>query len=695
MRIAVTGIGTVSAIGITCAQTLQSLLDEWSGIGKMYALSSNHTELPVGEVPYSDAELKDLLGINEPMPRTALLGIMAAREALKMAELDPFASHLSPFAFISGTTVGGMDLTEQHWADYQEGKAIEHIRMHEAGETTRIIAKHLSPFTSHLSPFIATPSTACSSALNAIMLGANLLRTGQAKTVLAGGAESLSKFHLNGFNTLMILDHEACRPFDADRAGLNLGEGAGYLVLEREEDALARGAKILAYIGGYANTCDAYHQTASSADGEGAYQSMKGALEMAHLNPADIDYVNAHGTATPNNDLSESAALLRLFGDHMPAVSSTKAFTGHTTSASGGLEATICVLAMQHAFVPANLRWTKTAEGLITPVCHTEHKPLRHVLCNAFGFGGNESALILSAEAIELSEAPLVEISKQQEIEVSNDEMVSAFVSPAEARRMTPQMRRIVAAAKKAMQESGVAQPDAIVCATQWGCMLQSMRFLQDMIASDEQQLKPTPFIQSTHNTVASLIAILTGNHGYNATYSQGKQSLACALTDIRTQMALGLIRSALVLEFDEQVEAWDQVLSLIGDRTENIARASIYICKKPSIYQLIESHKSQDKSLFVLRFNPEHPIFAGHFPGQPVVPGACIVQIAEDLQSDILGHAVRFNSVTNLKFRQAITPDKEVLMTITESKYTIEDNVSHVMYAQFAATYMCPDSDL
>ena len=578
MRIAVTGIGAVSAIGITCAQTLQSLLDEKSGIGTMRVLGSSHTELPVGEVPYTDAELKDFLGINEPMPRTALLGIMAAREALKMARM-PIANSQEPIAFISGTTVGGMDLTEQHWADYQKGKAIEHIRMHEAGETTRIIAKHLSVNSQKpiAKCFIATPSTACSSALNAIMLGANLLRTGQAKAVLAGGAESLSKFHLNGFNTLMILDHEACRPFDADRAGLNLGEGAGYLLLEREEDALARGAKILAYIGGYANTCDAYHQTASSADGEGAYRAMKGALDMAHLSPADIDYVNAHGTATPNNDLSESAALLRLFGNHMPAVSSTKAFTGHTTSASGGLEATICVLAMQHAFVPANLRWTKTADGLITPVSHTEHKPLRHVLCNAFGFGGNESALVFSAEGIDLSEALLEEPAKVQEVEITNDEMVNAFVSASEARRMTPQMRRIVTAAKKAMQESGGEQPDAIVCATQWGCMAQSMRFLQDMIDSDEQQLKPTPFIQSTHNTVASLIAILTANHGYNATYSQGKQSMECALTDIRTQMALGLIRSALVLEFDEQVDTWDQVLHLIGERTENSARATIY----------------------------------------------------------------------------------------------------------------------
>ena len=142
---------------------------------------------------------------------------------------------------------------------------------------------------------------------------------------------------------------------------------------------------------------------------------------------------------------------------------------------------------------------------------------------------------------------------------------------------MTLQTRRLVAAARKALAESGIAQPDAIVCATQWGCMLQSMRFLQDMIDSDEQQLKPTPFIQSTHNTIASLIAILTGNHGYNCTYSKGKESLACALKDIETQMSLGLIRNALVLEFDEEVEAWDKVLSLINERTHAVARAYIY----------------------------------------------------------------------------------------------------------------------
>ena len=139
-------------------------------------------------------------------------------------------------------------------------------------------------------------------------------------------------------------------------------------------------------------------------------------------------------------------------------------------------------------------------------------------------------------------------------------------------------MRQLVSVAKQALQEAGIEQPDAIVCATQWGCMQQSMRFLQDMITTNEQELKPTLFIQSTHNTIASLMAILTHNHGYNATYSQGKESLECAMTDIRCQMALGRIRSALVLEFDEQVDTWDEVLSLIGEKTHNIARAQVYI---------------------------------------------------------------------------------------------------------------------
>ena len=156
-----------------------------------------------------------------------------------------------------------------------------------------------------------------------------------------------------------------------------------------------RGVTSLAVLSGFGNACDAFHQTASSEDGEGAFLAMGKALKMAGLKPEDIDYVNAHGTGTPNNDASESAALRRIFGDAMPPVSSTKAFTGHTTSASGSIEAVFCLLALQEGFIPANLNWAEPDPACITPAAGGPAR-LRHILCNAFGFGGNDSSLILS-----------------------------------------------------------------------------------------------------------------------------------------------------------------------------------------------------------------------------------------------------------------------------------------------------------
>ena len=573
MRIAITGIGTISAIGLNQEQTLQSLLHEQSGIATMRYLQSAHKQYPVGEVPLSDEQLHTLSHITDKaLPRTSLLGLIAAREALQQANIRPNRQ----MAFISGTTVGGMDLTERNLDKYLCGEHTDTIALHEASASTHAIAEQIGDF-----GFIATPSTACSSALNAIMLGADMIRSGQIQTALVGGAESLSLFHFNGFRTLMILDSNPCTPFDANRNGLNLGEGAGYLFIESEENALARGAKILAYIGGYANTCDAFHQTASSENGEGAYLAMQKAINMAGIQPRDIDYINAHGTATPNNDLSESAALIRLFGSQMPAVSSTKAFTGHTTSASGGLEAAFCVMAIQNEFIPANLRWANTADGLIRPVPNTLHKPLHHVICNSFGFGGNESSIVLSDTPIDLSTANISSKKTERVVALDNipTEEISSYVSPAEARRMTTQTRQLVAVARKALRLSNIEQPDAILCTTQWGCMQQSMRFLLDMLQTNEQELKPTPFIQSTHNTIASMIAIQTHNHGYNVTYAQNDTDVNAALTDIQCQMALGRIQNALVLEFDEHVPEWDEVLKNINQQTYNIAKATIYSC--------------------------------------------------------------------------------------------------------------------
>ena len=390
----ITGAGIVSAIGNNQTETLEALRQGRTGIAPLTYLNTSHREFPVGEVKMSDEAMKQRLGIGrEPTTRTMLLGVIALEEALQQAGLTGHKG----CALVSGTTVGGMDKTEQFYLDFLENDSrVPYIMTHGCGATTEAIADRFGIFS-----MVTSVSTACSSAANAIVLGANLIRSGQTEIAVVGGAECITKFHLNGFNSLMILDHEQCRPFDATRAGLNLGEGAAYLVLETAASARRRGAKVIGELSGYGNACDAFHQTASSDDGEGAFLAMQQALGRAGLQPQDIDYVNAHGTGTPNNDASESRALQRIFGAELPPVSSTKGMTGHTTSASGSVEAVICLLAMANGLIPTNCGWHEQMEDGITPVTAClEGQHLRHVMCNSFGFGGNDSSFILSRHEV-------------------------------------------------------------------------------------------------------------------------------------------------------------------------------------------------------------------------------------------------------------------------------------------------------
>lgn len=385
-KVVITGMGVVSALGIGAEANLSALLRGESGVRAVRYLPTEHREFPVGEVPMSGEELRQRLSLPPGIySRTHLLGVFALREALEQSKL----LQQNALALISGTTVGGMDVTEHYFpAPQPAGRDI-----HDCGASTNEIADYFGCF-----DYTMTTSTACSSAMNALIMGKLLIESGERDIVLAGGSEALSLFHLNGFKSLMILDRERCRPFDQTRAGLNLGEGAAYLVLESETSALQRGAEILGVLSGGGNSCDAHHQTASSEDGEGAYLAMTQAVSDAGVSPFDIGYVNAHGTGTPNNDASESAALRRVFGEKLPPVSSTKSYTGHTTSASGSIEAVFCLLAMREGFLPYQSEYQNFDEQCIVPLSGKEcpRVSLRHVMCNAFGFGGNDSSIILS-----------------------------------------------------------------------------------------------------------------------------------------------------------------------------------------------------------------------------------------------------------------------------------------------------------
>lgn len=531
MRIVITGIGCISAIGQNVEETYRSLITERSGIKD-----------GLGRVDTED---------NGGMCRSAQMGIKAAREALVSAQLDQRNGRL---ALLNGTTVGGMDISERYYAEWRNGENLNQLSQHEAGACTHMIAEAIGGVER-----MSTISTACSSALNTIILGARMIECGMTDYALAGGTECLTAFHRKGFESLQIVDKAPCRPMDASRQGLNLGEGAAYVVMESEESARKRGAEVWAYLSGYGNHADAYHQTSSSPEGDGAYMAMSDALAMSGLKGEDVDYINLHGTATENNDQSESRAIRRLFGETVPMVSSTKAMTGHTTSASGAIEAVISILALRHQIVPGNLRFETAFEGGLVPEKHTHAARVRNVMCNAFGFGGNDSAILLSQgpEYKEKTAWQMREIVELSHVGTEEEVDYKQYISPLEARRLTGGMREMLAKAYEALKRAGVSMPDAIITATRWGCIHYTRLILDEIMAGEE--VKPSYFMQSTHNTVSSLVSIRLGARGYNATYSHGRESADGAMMDAQMLLSEGKAKTVLVMAFDEADDVWDE----------------------------------------------------------------------------------------------------------------------------------------
>ncbi|HSJ11072.1 MAG TPA: beta-ketoacyl-[acyl-carrier-protein] synthase family protein, partial [Gillisia sp.] len=374
-------------------ENYRSLTNSRPGISFPQILKTHHANLPVGEIKLTKETHTEILEIppGHSYTRAALLGVWAAKEAIKQSGVRE--EHLTNTGFISGTSVGGMDMTENYFREIKNSaENRQFIRAQHPGYTTGKITEFLG-----VGGFTSTISTACSSSATAIMLGARMIKAGKLKRVIVGGTDCLTKFTLNGFNSLMILSSENCKPFDKNRSGLNLGEGAAYLILEAED--VLDGKKVLGRISGYGNANDAFHQTASSQEGEGAFLAIQKAMEVAGLFTDNIDHINAHGTATLNNDLSESRAILRVFGEKVPPLSSTKAFTGHTLAAAGAMEAVYSLLAIQNdeMFPTLNFQEAMEETGFI-PVLQPEKKELRNVLSNSFGFGGNCTSLIFSKD---------------------------------------------------------------------------------------------------------------------------------------------------------------------------------------------------------------------------------------------------------------------------------------------------------
>lgn len=391
-RIVITGLGIISAIGDNVESNRQSLVSIQSGITELQHFKTHYASIrPCGEIKHTTTSLQQQLSAYEPgVTRTSLLALHAFQQAVTDAGLSAEILKDPQTALIGASTVGGMCLTDELYHDANKDEdGSEFLASYDCASVNLYLQQRYQ-----MQGFVNTINTACSSSANALMYGARLLQQGYAKRVIAGGSDSLAKFTINGFNALHILSPEICRPFDQNRRGLNLGEAAAFLVLEREEDVKDR--KIYAALTGYANTNDSFHPSSLSPGGDGPYLAMQGALSQAGLEPGDIDFINAHGTATENNDAVESIAMKRLFSQCPPFVS-TKAFTGHTLGAAGAVEAVYSVLSIYHGEIYPALNFeTPIEETELIPETEYSKRDLKHVMSNSFGFGGNCSSLIFS-----------------------------------------------------------------------------------------------------------------------------------------------------------------------------------------------------------------------------------------------------------------------------------------------------------
>lgn len=385
-------MGIISAIGNSVAENRAALIKGKCGITQLEFISSKYSgKLPSGEIKISTEALKQKLNVSaKGVSRTTLLALHAFEEALSDSKLT--AEELTAYdtAFIGASTVGGMCLTDELYSDANKSEnGSEYLSSYEISTVNLFLQSHYK-----LNGIVNTINTACSSSANSIMYGARLLKSGKAKRAIVGGADSLAKFTINGFNSLHILSGEICTPFDDQRKGLNLGEGAAFLVLEREEDC--RNKKIFGHITGYCNASDAFHPSSLSEQGDGPYAAMSGALISANLTPNKINFINAHGTGTENNDEVESVAMMRLF-DKPPAFSSTKSNTGHTLGAAGAIEAVYSILNLEYQEVYALLNFKNAIEKTgLKPVLTYSKAEIENVMSNSFGFGGNCTSLIFS-----------------------------------------------------------------------------------------------------------------------------------------------------------------------------------------------------------------------------------------------------------------------------------------------------------
>lgn len=535
IRIFITSIGILSPAGSGVDAALESIRTAVSAVKPLTLFPAAHEPaLPVGEISSIPRQ--------GDFPRTHALALAAAREAM-------IKSPEAPDAVVLGTTTGGISRTEELMkaGDRDARKYV----LHSAGSVAEAVAREVGCRGS-----VLTVSTACSSGAVAVKIGMELLRSGRARRVLVGGADSLCRLTYYGFNSLQLVDPDGAHPFDHNRRGLAVGEGAVLLLLTAAETP-PEGA--LAELLGGGLSCDAYHPAAPRPDGSGALTAMREAAREAGVTPGEIGYIHYHGTGTPDNDLAEAKAVRSFFGSTpVPPGSSTKGSYGHALAAAGALGAAIAVFSIAEGVQPVNAglreRDPAVSLDLITEAPRTA--PVRVALADAFGFGGNNAALILGdpnrAAAAAGSQAGYPawfevlgsaaltgagDARRLLERLIRND-FSGGTVAPAEtarylsersARRMK-RLSRLALSLALAACEGALAPPVSVFLGTGWGGLSETHDFLHRLFSSGERFSSPTDFIGSVHNAPAGLTAIHFKATGPNVTMTGGDCSFEQAL---------------------------------------------------------------------------------------------------------------------------------------------------------------------
>lgn len=532
IRVYIAGMGAITPAGKGIRQ-LQTLIENSTiaiGMPNLFYISSDKL-LPAGQV-------FDYFEDNQ-IPRTHQLALAAADEALA-------GSQKVVDAVIMGVTTGGILATETHLKNKID--APENFAYHGAGTVAEYIAEKY-----RCKGPVITVSNACSSGTAAIKIAVELLRSGLARRVLAGGADSLSRLTYYGFKSLQLVDPSGTHPFDKNRRGMSVGEAAAmiYLVADRKppENAVAE-----IYGGGL--SCDAYHPATPDPEGRGAISAMKRAIHDANITPADIDYINLHGTGTIENDFCEAKAIKTLFGEKMPLMSSVKGALGHSLAASGAVETVVCALSVSNGLIPANTGFVEVDPELdIKPLRKTVRCKVKAVLSNSFGFGGNNASIIVGdcrnkRAVIPRKKAYLTvvgcacitgagDMKKTLEHLVSardckgvlNAANLSRSLKPSLVRRLKRLPRMALALSSAAVEDSQIpCELSAVFWGTGWGPLSETYDFLTKLYDSGEKFPSPTDFIGSVHNAPAGQTALHIKAEGPNITTTGGDYSFEQAL---------------------------------------------------------------------------------------------------------------------------------------------------------------------